>query len=267
MNTKKRAWLIVIAALLGFSCAPGLAPVAPTLDPLSMNTALALTAGAASAQTAAVAQGPQPALVLMEGPTLDPAAFNTAVALTSVAAAARTQALIPNTLTPSVTSLPTKTPTITPTVTNTFVLTPVPVFTLPVPTSTKKSGGGGGNDGGGYEPPYSCKTMRVSPSNESVLGPDTQFEVVWLVKNKGQNWPKKTVHIVYDAGTLISLVNDRDLPPLSMFDISGGDIVSTPSVAMKTPSNPGTYWTHWWIYVGNLPACGLELTIIVRDRE
>lgn len=276
MRTRRQVWLIVIAALLGFACAPSLslAPV-PTLDPLSMNTAIALTADAASAQTAAVAQGVQPTapvLFVMDGPTLDPLALNTAIAETVAAAAAQTQALIPNTLTPSVTPLPSKTPTITPTSTLTFIFTIPPTATKPGSIPTSKGGGGGdnggGDDGGGdISLPYTCKVVRVTPKNESIVGTNTQVEIVWLVKNKGSNWHKRDAHLVYVEGTLIPLVKDTDLPPLSMYDISGGDIVSTPPVIVKTPSTPGLYSTLWRVYVENSPACNLQLTLVVQSPK
>lgn len=267
MSTSRRVWWVLAAALTGFACAPTLS-AAPTLDPFSLNTAIAQTAGAASAQTAAVAQGPsQPAPLVTEGPTLDPAAFQTAIAQTVEAAAAQTQALIPNTLTPSVTPFPTWTPSITPSPTRTFVITIPPTSTRPgaVPTKRNGGGGGGGDDGGGSTSPYSCKALRVSPANDSILPPDTQFEVVWLVKNKGSNWAKRTARLGYVEGLLIPLVRDRDLPPLSQFDVSGGDVLYTPPVMMKTPSKPGIYSTLWRVYVESSPACNLGLTIVVQQ--
>jgi hypothetical protein len=107
--------------------------------------------------------------------------------------------------------------------------------------------------------------LRVSPANESSLPPDTQFEIVWLIKNKGSNWLKSTARLGYMEGLLIPLVQDKDLPPLSEFDISGGDTLYTPPVKMKTPSEPGTYSTLWRVYVENTPACSLGLTITVRQ--
>jgi hypothetical protein len=275
VKIKRQVWLIVIAALLGFSCAPSFSLAsAPTLDPLSMNTAIALTADAASAQTAAVAQGSQPIasspLALSNGPTLDAASLGTAIAETSVAAIAQTQALIPNTLTPSLTPLPSKTPTITPTVTQTFVITLPPTATRPGPIPTSRGGGGGDGGGDGGDDitlPYTCKVTRVTPKNETKVGPNTRVEIVWLVKNTGDNWHKRSVHLVYAEGTLIPLVKDKDLPPLSPYDISGGDIVPTPPVIVKTPSKPGVYWTSWLVYVGNSPACNLRLTLIVQNPK
>jgi hypothetical protein len=271
VSAKKRTWLIVAVALLGFSCAPSLSlsPV-PTLDPFSLNTAIALTAVAASFQTAAVAQTSQPAVaapVLLSGPTLDPETFNTSIALTAGAAAAQTQAMIPNTLTPSVTPLPTHTASITPTPTQTFVLiipstTAIAINTnTPKPRATKKNGGGGGGDASS---PFVCKVQRVTPDHGTVLSPGQEFEVVWLVRNKKENWIKNTVNIAYVGGALIPLVDGAALSPLWDYDISGGDSVSVDGVLMKAPSEPGVYNTQWQLVIEGNAFCGLSLTITVQ---
>ncbi|MBI5297228.1 MAG: hypothetical protein HY869_17255 [Chloroflexi bacterium] len=267
MKPHKRTWLFVIFALFVSSCAPAfsLAP-APTLDPLSMQTAIAQTAAAASAQTAAVAQGPQsaaPTPALLEGPTLSPEMFGTAVALTAAAARAGTQALIPDTLTPSVTLPPSQTPSITPTVTNTFVLTLPPRIVSPTGNPTRRGGGGGGNDGGDLTSPYSCKVVGVVPKNKSNLPVNTEFEISWVVKNKGENWPHKSLSITYVEGTLVRMTNPNDLD-LPKWEISGGDEVNLPPIHMRTPFEPGVYSTWWRLFVDNVPVCNLTLTVIAR---
>ncbi len=268
MKPHKRTWLFVIFALFVSSCAPAfsLAP-APTLDPLSMQTAIAQTAAAASAQTAAVAQGLQfaaPTPALLDGPTLSPEMFGTAVALTAAAAQAGTQALIPDTLTPSVTVPPSQTPSITPTVTNTFVLTLPPRIVSSTAQPTRKGGGGGGgDDGGGLTSPYICRVVGVVPKNQSNLPKNTEFEISWVVKNKGENWPHKSLSITYVEGTLVRMTapNDLDLPK---WEISGGDEVNLPPITMRTPFEPGVYSTWWRLNVKNIPVCNLTLTVIVR---
>ena len=267
MNAKKRLWLLVIVALLGFACAPtlSLGPV-PTLDPSSMGTAIVQTADAASAQTAAAGLGLPPTsaeLIVAQGPTLDTQSLGTAIALTSDAAAAQTQALIPNTLTPSVTPFPTWTPSITPSPTRTFVITLPPTFTTPVPPATKKPKTPGDN-GGDIVLPYECKQMRVTPKNETVLPKNTQFDVVWIIKNKGQNWPGGTARIEYVEGTLIPITNPNNLPVLSPYIISGGDVVTLPTISLKTPDKAGYYATVWRVSVEYFPACNLQLTVIVQ---
>lgn len=100
-NTKIAALLVTTAAIL--ACVPTLAtPALPTLDPLSIDTVIAETAGAAATQTAL---------------------------------------RMPPSLTPSLTPLPTNTPTTTPTSTPTFVFflfTP----TVPSPTPEPSLAGG-----------------------------------------------------------------------------------------------------------------------------
>jgi hypothetical protein len=270
VSAKKRVGWIVAVALLGFSCAPSLslAP-APTLDPFSLSTAIALTADAASFQTAAVAQTSQPAVaapVLLSGPTLDPETFNTSIALTAEAAAAQTQAMIPNTLTPSVTPLPTHTASITPTPTRTFILV-IPSTAAntgtPKPRATKKNGGG--DDGGGdVVSPFVCKVQRVTPENGTIMAAGQEFAVSWLVRNKNENWVKDTVNISYVGGSLIPLVNGAALSPLWDHDISGGDSVSVDGVLMKAPSDPGVYNTQWRLVIEGNAFCGLSLTITVQ---
>lgn len=265
MNAKKRIWLLVLVALLGFACAPALslAPV-PTLDPSSMGTAIVQTADAASAQTALAGQGilPSPAAPA-QGPTLDSQSFGTAIAQTADAALAQTQALIPNTLTPSVTPFPTWTPSITPSPTRTFVITLPPTFTTPVPPATKKPKAPGDN-GGDINLPYVCKQMRVTPRNETILPPNTQFDVVWIIKNRGQNWPGGTARVEYVEGTLIPITNPNDLPVLSPYIISGGDVVTLPAISLRTPAKAGYYATVWRVSVEYFPACNLQLTVIVK---
>jgi hypothetical protein len=269
VNIKKRIWLLVIFALFESSCAPAmsLAP-ASTLDPLTMKTAIAQTAAAAYTQTAAVAQGPQavaPSPIVVNGPTLSPEMFGTAVALTAEAAQAGTQALIPDTLTPSVTPLPSHTPSITPTVTNTFVLTLPPriVTSTAQPTRKGGGGGGGGGDDGGGTSPYICRVIGVNPRNQSLLPTNTEFEINWAVKNKGNNWPHKSLSIVYVEGTLVPMVNANELD-LPKWEISGGDEVNLPPILMRTPFEPGVYSTWWRLFVKNVPVCNLTLTVIVK---
>lgn len=268
MKPHKRTWLFVIFALFVSSCAPAfsLAP-APTLDPLSMQTAIAQTAAAASVQTAAVAQGPQsaaPTPALLDGPTLSPEMFGTAVALTAAAARAGTQALIPDTLTPSVTLPPSQTPSITPTVTNTFVLTLPPRIVSSTAQPTRKGGGGGGNDGGGLTSPYDCKVVGVAPKNKSDLPVNTEFDIRWVVKNKGDNWPHESLRIEYVEGNLISMNDPIVYLAVAWWETSGGDEVHLPPIHMRTPLEPDIYSTWWRLFVDNVPVCNLTLTIIAR---
>lgn len=232
-----------------------------------MQTAIAQTAAAAHLQTAAAAQGQAlPSPVLREGPTLDPQAFGTAVALTVAAAQAGTQAMIPDTLTPSVTPLPSHTPSITPTVTHTFVLTAVPTITrLPAsPTGSSRKKKDGGDGGGGIESPYSCRVVGVVPKNQALLPVNTEFDINWVVKNKGQNWPHESLRIEYVEGSLISMNDPIVYLAVAWWETSGGDEVHLPSIHMRTPTEPGVYSTWWRLYVDYVPVCNLLLTINAR---
>lgn len=268
MNTKKRIWLIAVAALLGFACAPVLSPsLIPTLDPASLNTAIALTAGAASGQTASI---PQSALntpaAILAGPTLDAKSLNTAIAQTAGAAATQTAGLLPPKLTPSLTPNPTWTPLDPPTATAAFVVhLPATATKPPTPRSSGGgSGGGGGGDGGGEAASiYSCRQLRVSPPNYSILAPGQAFEVTWIVKNKGANWPGNSVFISYWKGNIPYPVGRYG--PLSHYEISGGDTVPVPNIRMTAPSSQGIYTVTWNLNIDDRPFCGLNLTILVRN--
>jgi hypothetical protein len=269
--------MILMAAILGFSCAPVFSPaLAPTLDPLSMSTAIALTAGAASVQTAAVAQPEvQATPILASGPTLDPNAMGTSIALTVEAAATQTAAMIPATLTPSVTSIPTETASITPSPTATFYLvipktsTPLKID-IPKATATKKKkgGGGGGDDGGGggggggrgEKKVYGCSVKSVMPVNNIVIPPNTLFTAYWTVKNTDSNWDAHSVDLVPAGGNITYLVEGIDL----VNTISGGTTLVLPGVPLLSPGIPGTYNTHWQLRRGSIGFCDMYLTIIVQ---
>lgn len=275
MSNKKRIGLVLLAALIGFSCAPTLSPaLAPTLDPLSMSTAIAQTAGAASAQTAVVDQPEVQAspAVVAAGPTLDPLSLNTAIAQTAAVAASQTAALIPNTLTPSATLPPTETPSITPSPTATFILV-IPTNTafkvdIPKPTATKKGkkgkddGGGGGGGGGGSkeQKTYTCSVLSVSPANYSIIPVNQLFTVQWTVKNTGDTWDANSVDLVPVEGNLIRLTDGYDL----VNGVDSGKTIILPGVAMLAPSTPGKYGTHWRLMRGEAQFCDMYLIVNVE---
>ena len=264
MRTKKRVWLIAVAALLGFACAPVLSPsMIPTLDPFSLSTAIALTAGAASGQTASVSQ---PILntpaAIVAGPTLDAVSLNTMIAQTAGAAATQTAGLLPPKLTPSATLYPTWTPLVT-TPTAPFVVhLPATPTKPPTPRSTRSGSGDGGGD---YTSVYSCKELHVSPANSVILSPGQSFKTFWRVRNKGENWPGNSVYLVFWKGD-IPHPADR-YGPISPYIISGGDTVDLPAVQMVAPPKPGVYTTSWQLSIDDIPFCGVNLTIIVRNPK
>lgn len=263
MSTKKRVWLIVVVALLGFACAPVLSPsLIPTLDPSSLSTAVALTAGAASVQTFAVSQPllNTPARVAA-GPTLDANSLNTMIAQTAGAAATQTAGMIPPTLTSTITPFPSWTPPNPSSPTMTFFVH-LPATATKPPTPRNTGSGGGGED---VTSIYSCRQLRVTPPDYSILSPGQNFQTTWLVKNRGANWPGNSVYISYWRGDIPYPV-DR-YGPLSHYEISGGDTVRVADIRMVAPSQPGIYTTTWMLSIDDMPFCGMSLTIIVQNPK
>ncbi|MBI3172487.1 MAG: hypothetical protein HYZ25_02110 [Chloroflexi bacterium] len=275
MSNKKRIGMILLIAVLGFSCAPTFSLAsAPTLDPFSMSTAIAQTADAASMQTAAAVQPGVQASPVPGGPLLDQDAFNTSIAQTFEAAGTQTAALVPNTLTPTPTLLPTQTAIDTPSPTATFLLTihTSTPFKLPKPTATKKGhkgggggGGGGGGDGGGDDgggptpKAYSCSVVGMNPPNNTVVQAGTNFRVFWTVKNTASPWDINSVDLVYKGGDIPVRSFGYDLP----FSVYTGFVVTLPGVDLTAPSKAGRYSTHWQLSRGARVVCDLYATIIV----
>lgn len=269
MSNRRRFGWIVVAALLGFACAPVLSPsLIPTLDPFSLSTAIVLTADAASVQTAA-ASGPilaaTPAAA-NAGPTLDSNSLNTMIAQTAGAAATQTAGLVPRTLTPSTTPFPTWTATIVPSRTPTFLLRSLPTATKPKanprgkPTSTHKVT---------VEPPpppvikFECSVVDVAPANNSVIAPNTQFKAYWTVKNTGEHhWQKDSLDIIYAGGTIPHLTFGYDFGPFRY--VPSGYTVTLPGVDLIAPSSPGSYTTTWKLRIAKVSFCPMHLTIVVQ---
>jgi len=277
-SKKYRFLLLTTVVLFVFACStPALIPSAPpTMDASALSTAIAQTANAAMAGTSAVSQEaspvPQQQVLPASGQaTLDPNSLNTLIAQTAAAAATQTAALLPPTLTPSVTTIPTGTPSITPSPTETFVFL-LPTFTktstprpIPTATKTKKSSGGGGGGGGGgghggASHSYSCNVISVSPPSGTHFNPGHAFSTIWTVKNTGDNWPGKSLDLVYNSGDMLSTLTGYDVSP---YMISGGDTFSLPAVSMTSPGAAGTYTTNWQLHLGHDYFCDMSLSIIV----
>jgi hypothetical protein len=249
---------MIAAAFLVFACAPVFSPpVAPTLDPASLNTLVAQTAGAALAQTAVSGQGLQPPSNV-GGPTLDAVGLNTAIAQTAAAAATRTAALIPPTWTPSFTPFPTWTASVMPSPTQTFVfLLPTRTRTpRPAPTSTSSGGGGGG--GGGDD--YKCAFISVSPALGAVMSKNEVFNTRWTVRNTGDVWPENSTDLVYRKGDRFRAVNGVDLT----LTVRNDQKVTLPAIRMRAPGVRGTYTATWSLQIGNDYFCSLPVKIVVK---
>lgn len=257
-RSRTRFWLIA-AALFVFACSPVLAPqVVSTLDPSSLNTAIAGTAAAAAAGTAS--QGLQPVIPAAPGgPVLDANGVNTAIALTAAAAGTQTAALIPPTLTPSYTPFPTWTASIVPSPTVTFIFR-LPTFTRtprPAPTGTPDDGGGGG---GGNGKNYSCRLLSVSPEPNTVMNRGQSFQAVWRVRNIDDDWLGTSTDLVFVEGTRFANQGRYDLGGR----VNGGQDAVLPKVNMNAPTNAGKYTSIWYLQIGKEYFCRLPVTIEVR---
>ncbi len=260
MNRSRISRWLIVSGLFVFACSPVLVPQAvSTLDPTSLNTAIAGTAAAAAAGTAS--QGLQPAFPTSSGgPILDEAGVNTAIAMTAAAAGTQTAALIPPTLTPSYTPFPTWTASVVPSPTPTFIFR-LPTFTRtpkPAPTSTPSGGGGGGGGGGGKD--YSCKVISVSPEHNTVFNRSQAFQASWKVRNTGSDWLGNSADLVFVGGTRLTGQNGFDLNSR----VNGGDTITLPAISMTSPGDPGTYTSTWNLRIGRNDFCKLQIIIEVR---
>jgi hypothetical protein len=208
-NYRMPAILLVIGLLL--ACAPvtvSTRPVAPpTFDPLSLNTVIAQTAGAAATQT----------FVLQ--PTLTP--------------------------TMTITRTPTEIPSSTPTFLFIISTPTVPSLTPTLEISSN---------------PFACRLVSQDPANNSIVGKNADFAVLWRVINVGANaWDANSVDYHYFSGDKIHKASVYDL---SASVPTGGQIDII--VNMKAPKKEDTYLTTWALRVGKQDFCKLHLAIDIR---
>ncbi len=266
MNRRQVTRWMIATALFVFACSPVLSPqVISTLDPASLNTAIAGTAAAAAAGTAISAPGLQPVVTSPpSGEVLDPLQVNTVIAQTAAAAGTQTAALIPPSLTPSVTPLPSQTPSITPTASPTFIFK-VPTWTKtsrPIATKTAKGGGGGGGGGGRTphrKPVYSCGVVNLYSNPGLILAPNEPFQVVWRVTNTGDDWPAKSADLVFISGSSMFSQLRYDIPER----VNTGDTINLPIVSMLAPPVSGGFSALWKIQIGNHVFCDMPLAVSV----
>jgi hypothetical protein len=204
-----------------------------------MPTILLVVVLALACAPIAVATPPAP-------PTFNPVSINTIIAQTAGAAATQTFVLQP-TLTPTVP--PTRTPTEVPTSTPTFlwnIFTP----TVPSPTETLEISSN----------PYACRLASQSPADNSLVGKNVDFAVLWRVINVGVNaWDGNSVDYHYYDGEKLHKSSAYDLPSSVP---TGGQIDII--VNMKAPKEEGVYTTTWSLRVGKENFCKLHLTVEVR---
>ncbi len=216
-NYRLFSFLIVTALVL--ACAPTLAPSAPT-----------------------------------SAPVFDPNSINTAIVLTSEAAATQTALMMPPTLTPTVTSLPTNTPLPSETPTATFVFV-LPTSTVPSPTPTLAP-----TDSAGSGDQYACRVDSQSPPDNKVFAPGSDFDARWQVTNTGTDaWDANSADYRYISGDKIHKTPAYD------FNKSVGVGKSTVIIVdMKAPDTAGTYSTTWRISISKIRFCTMKVTIVVK---
>lgn len=227
MDRKLRILSLLVTLALTLACVPGLPAVAPI-------------------------------------PT-NPAGFvETMVAGTAAAAAKSTERASSPTPRPNDTLVPTLTPgpTLTPTATVIFLIPTIPTIDLSgAGSGGSGSGGEGGGGGGSSEPPpeFACKVISVTPAPGAHMKPDRDFTTTWRISNRGSAaWDANNVDYKYILGAKIHKQPIYDLP----FSVPTGNTVYL-SVAMHSPSKPGTYSATWAMNQSKEFFCKLEMKIVV----
>lgn len=177
MFTQKQRVLgiLVTSILLSLACAvPGMqSPALPTLPPGGINTIIAMTAGAAQTQTAAVLPAASPTPL----PSFTP-----------------TKTVIP--------------PTETPTPTETVIFSIIKPTSTKAPATSKPS-----SSSGTTTDKYTCSLVAQTPSNNTKFDPGAKFDVAWKVKNTGNKvWDKGSVDFIFKGGQNLASISGYDLP-------------------------------------------------------
>lgn len=178
-----------------------------------------------------------------------PGAVNTIVVLTAQAAATQTAALLPPTLTPTLTPIPTQTASITPSPTATFL------FILATTTRAPKT-----STPGPASRDFACSLTDQVPGDDAVMSKNQNFSVSWTVQNTGgAAWDSNSVDFIYSSGTKLSPLKAVDLPK----SVAAGDSI-TLKVTMQAPNSPDSYKTVWTLRSGKDTFCRLSISIIVK---
>jgi hypothetical protein len=106
-----------------------------------------------------------------------------------------------------------------------------------------------------------CTLVSVSPSISKSMGPRTDFDAVWEVKNNGtKNWEMHGVDYKYMSGTKMHKY-------YSAYDfnttVKPGESIKI-AVDMMAPSTPGVYTSNWAIVEGSTTICNLPVSIAVK---
>ncbi|HTP00790.1 MAG TPA: NBR1-Ig-like domain-containing protein [Anaerolineales bacterium] len=178
---------------------------------------------------------------------LPPQSIDTIVVQTAGAASTQTAAVLPPTLTPTITPLPTRTFTVTPPPSPTFV------FLLATLTRTPPTAEPSSKD-------FACALTDQSPQDGSSISKNQTFAVTWTVKNTGSStWDSNTVDFSYASGAKLSPLKAVDLPKT----VPSGDSLDL-KLTMVAPSSADTYRTVWTLEAGKDPFCRLDVTIVVK---
>ena len=103
--------------------------------------------------------------------------------------------------------------------------------------------------------------VSVSPALGSVMGPGTDFDAAWTVKNiSGKTWELYTTDYKYIKGAEMQKFGAAyDLNQV----VATGEKV-TLTVDMLAPADPGTYSATWALVQGSTILCTLPLKIVVK---
>jgi Ig-like domain from next to BRCA1 gene len=172
----------------------------------------------------------------------------------ATAGAAQTQTALvlpPPSDTPTATLEPSLTPTETPTATATIIfIIPTHTYTpteTSLPTATSSIGSG-------------CELVDQSPANGTVYGSRERFNVVWRLKNTGdQTWRSDSIDFFHSSG--------RDMHENDIYDLpknvrTGGEV--TFRVEMRAPGKAGTYTSTWTLGTQNDALCEVSVRIVVK---
>ena len=184
-------------------------------------------------------------------PTPIPGAISLLAAQTAAVAATETAALIPSTLTPTLTSFPSQTPASTSTVTPTFVffvatLTPANTATSASPTSDNSN--------------FTCNLIKQTPQDGTSFNGNQSFKVMWKIQNTGSRaWTQDNVSLYFIGGDQFADTSSVNLPSA----VASGNSVSL-TVNMHAPGPSGKYTTNWALEASGQAFCTLFLSIKVK---
>jgi len=184
-------------------------------------------------------------------PTTVPGVINLLAAETAAAAATQTAALIPPTLTSTLTPFPTQTPANTSTFTPTFIFLVATLTPANTPTSASPT-----NEGGGF----ACALIKQSPQDEASFNRNHSFTLTWKIQNTGSKpLLQENVSLNYVSGDQFA---DTTLVNLPSSIASGNSLVVT--IKMITPGQTGKYVTNWALEASGQTFCTLFLRIAVK---